>query len=49
MIQTLRLGRLALPTYPLLVILGFYAGLWLAARAAARRGLNPDHLYNAGL
>ena len=48
MLTTLRLGPLALPTYPLLIIFGLYAGLWLAARVAARRGLNPDHLYNAG-
>jgi phosphatidylglycerol:prolipoprotein diacylglycerol transferase len=48
MLPTLRIGPLALPTYPLLLILGFYVGLWLAAKVAARRGLNPDHLYNAG-
>jgi phosphatidylglycerol:prolipoprotein diacylglycerol transferase len=48
MLTTLRLGPLALPTFPLLIIFGLYAGLWLAARAATRRGLNPDHLYNAG-
>jgi phosphatidylglycerol:prolipoprotein diacylglycerol transferase len=48
MITTVRLGPLALPTYPVLLILGFYLGLWLAARTAARRGLHPDHLYNAG-
>ena len=48
MLPTLRIGPLALPTHPLLLILGFYLGLWLAAKVAARRGLNPDHLYNAG-
>lgn len=48
MLTTLRIGPLALPTYPLLIILGLYLGLWLAARVAARKGLNPDHLYNAG-
>ncbi|MCS7038568.1 MAG: prolipoprotein diacylglyceryl transferase [Anaerolineae bacterium] len=48
MLTTVRLGPLALPTYPVLLILGFYLGLWLAARTAARRGLHPDHLYNAG-
>ncbi len=48
MLPTLRLGPLALPTYPLLIILGLYLGLWLAARVGARRGLDPDHLYNAG-
>lgn len=48
MIPTLQIGRLALPTGPLLIILGFYLALWLAARVGARRGLAPDHLYNAG-
>lgn len=48
MITTLRLGPLALPTYPVLLILGFYLGLWLAAKTAGRRGVHPDHLYNAG-
>lgn len=48
MLTTLRIGPVALPTYPLLIILGLYLGLWLAARVAARRGLQPDHLYNAG-
>ena len=48
MLPTLQIGPLALPTHPLLLILGFYLGLWLAAKVAARRGLNPDHLYNAG-
>lgn len=48
MITTLRLGPLALPTYPVLLILGFYLGLWLAAKTAGRRGIHPDHLYNAG-
>lgn len=48
MISTLHLGPVALPTYPLLALLGFYLGLWLAAQIAARRGINPDHLYNLG-
>ncbi len=48
MLPTLQIGPLALPTHPLLLILGFYLGLWLAEKVAARRGLNPDHLYNAG-
>lgn len=48
MLTTLRIGPLALPTYPLLIILGLFLGLWLAAKVAARRGLNPDHLYNSG-
>ncbi|RME82432.1 MAG: hypothetical protein D6775_10920 [Caldilineae bacterium] len=48
MLQSFQLGPLALPTYPLLLILGFYLGLFWAARTAQRRGLDPDHVYNAG-
>ncbi len=48
MLTTIHLGPLALPTYPLLALLGFYLGLWLAARTAARRHINPDHIYNLG-
>lgn len=48
MIENLRIGPLSLPTSPLLLILGFYLGLWFAARVAARRRLDADHLYNAG-
>lgn len=48
MFPTIHLGPLALPTYPLLALAGFYLGLWLAAQVAARRGLDPDHIYNLG-
>ena len=45
---TISIGPASLPTYPLLVLLGYFGGLWFAAKIAARRGLNPDHLYNMG-
>ncbi len=48
MIPTLQLGPVALPTYPLLALLGFYLGLWLAAKIAVRRQIDPDHIYNMG-
>jgi len=48
MLPAIHLGPVALPTYPLLALLGFYFGLWLAAQVAMRRGLDPDHVYNLG-
>lgn len=48
MIPTISLGPLSLPTYPLVIMLGYFFGLWFAARVAARRGIDPDHLYNMG-
>ncbi len=48
MLQSINIGPLALPTYPLLLLAGFYVGLWLAAKVAGQRGINPDHIFNAG-
>ncbi len=48
MIPTIPLGPASLPTYPLLLLLGYFIGLWFAAKVGARRGLDPDHLYNMG-
>ena len=48
MLTTIRIGPLALPTSPLLIIFGFYAGVWVAASIGSRRGITADHLYNAG-
>lgn len=39
----------SLQAYPLLLLLAVWAGLWLSARAARRRGTDGDHLYNLGL
>lgn len=49
MLPALQLGPFVLPTYPLALILAGWAALAVAARAAKRLGLDPDHLYNAGL
>ena len=48
MYPTLAIGPLSLPTYPLLILLGYFFGLWFASKVAARRGLDPDHFYNMG-
>ena len=48
MYPTLSIGPLSLPTYPLLLMLGYFLGLWFASKVAARRGLDPDHFYNMG-
>jgi phosphatidylglycerol:prolipoprotein diacylglycerol transferase len=49
MYPTLLIGTVAIPTYPLLMLLALWAGLWLAAWRASRQGLDGDHIYNAGL
>jgi phosphatidylglycerol:prolipoprotein diacylglycerol transferase len=49
MLPTLLIGSVALPTYPLLLLVALWAGMWLAARQAVSLGLDGDHVYNAGL
>jgi phosphatidylglycerol:prolipoprotein diacylglycerol transferase len=49
MLPILQVGPLALPTYPLALMLAFWTALAAAARLAVRGGLDGDHLYNAGL
>jgi phosphatidylglycerol:prolipoprotein diacylglycerol transferase len=39
-------GEFFLPTYGLLVALGFLAGLWVASRLARLSGLDPDKIVN---
>ena len=48
MYPILQLGPLALPTGPLTLILGFWLFLASGARRAAHKGLDGDHVYNAG-
>ena len=43
----LRLGPLALRWYSLMIMVGVMAGVWLSARFAEKRGLNPDDIYTA--
>jgi prolipoprotein diacylglyceryltransferase len=49
MLPTLSIGSLALPTFPLLLLGGFWGGMWLASYRAEQFGLDGDHVYNAGL
>jgi phosphatidylglycerol:prolipoprotein diacylglycerol transferase len=49
MLPVLQLGPFALQTYPLALILAGWVALSVAARAAKRLGLDPDHVHNAGL
>jgi phosphatidylglycerol:prolipoprotein diacylglycerol transferase len=49
MLPVIQLGPLVLPTYPLALILAGWVALSVAARAAKRLNLDPDHVYNAGL
>ena len=49
MLPILQLGPLALPVYPISLLLAFWAGLALSARAARRLGVDGDHIWNAGL
>ena len=49
MLPTLLIGSIALPTYPLLLLVALWVGMWLAAYRAKQLGLDGDHIYNAGL
>lgn len=42
MVPVLQLGSITLPTAPLVLLLGVWAGAWLAEREAARLDLNGD-------
>jgi phosphatidylglycerol:prolipoprotein diacylglycerol transferase len=43
------IGDFFLPTYGVLVALGFLAGLWVASKLARRAGLDPDKVVNVGV
>lgn len=45
----LQIGPVALPVYPLALVLAFWAALAVAARVAQPLGVDGDHLWNAGL
>jgi len=47
--KLISLGDFFLPTYGLLVALGFLSALWLCARLAHRSGLDPDKVTNLGV
>jgi phosphatidylglycerol:prolipoprotein diacylglycerol transferase len=44
-----QLGPFTLHSYGLLVVLGFGAGLWMAARQARRSGLDPGRVLDLGI
>jgi phosphatidylglycerol---prolipoprotein diacylglyceryl transferase len=48
MLPVLQLGPLALPVYPLSLLLAVWAALAAGAWAARRQGVAGDHIYNAG-
>ncbi len=43
------IGAFSMPTYGLLVALGFLAGLWLTTRLAARAGISSETVLNLGV
>jgi phosphatidylglycerol:prolipoprotein diacylglycerol transferase len=45
--SVIQVGPLALPVFPLAVLLGGWLGLEISARLARRLGLNGDHIYNS--
>jgi phosphatidylglycerol:prolipoprotein diacylglycerol transferase len=47
--KLISIGDFFLPTYGLLVALGFLSALWLTARLARRSGLDPDKVTNLGV
>ena len=49
MYPTLQIGSLSIQTYPLTLLLAGWAALVVGARYATRRGIDGDHIYNAGL
>ena len=49
MLPVLQIGPLAIQTYPLALVLAGWVSLAIAARVASRKGIDGDHIYNAGL
>lgn len=49
MLPTLNIGSIALPTYPLMLLVALWVGMAVAAWQARQVGLDGDHFYNAGL
>ena len=41
------IGHFAVRWYGVFIALGLIAGMWLAAREARRKGLDPNHIYDA--
>lgn len=49
MLTHIRLGPAVIPSYPFLILIGLWAGMWLAAKEADRLSIEGDHIYNIGL
>jgi prolipoprotein diacylglyceryltransferase len=49
MLPVLQIGPLALPIYPLSLLLAIWAALAAGSWATRRQGISGDHIYNAGL
>ncbi len=49
MLPTLSIGSIALPTYPLFLLVALWIGMGVSAARARQFGLDGDHVYNAGL
>jgi len=47
--QLIKIGDFFLPTYGVLVTLGFLAGLWVVSRLAVRSGLDREAVLNLGI
>lgn len=47
--EIISIGDFMVPTYGVLVALGFLAGIWIAARLAKQSGLDPDKVTNLGV
>ena len=49
MLPTLSIGSVALPTYPLLLLIALWVGMAVSAYRAGQLEVDGDHIYNAGL
>lgn len=49
MVPYLNIAGFTLQSYPLLLLLAVWSGLWLAARRARQLGLESDHVYGVGI
>ena len=47
--QAFSIGDIFLPTYGVMVALGFLSAIWLTGRLARRSGLNPEQVTNLGV
>lgn len=47
--QLIKIGDFFIPTYGVLITLGFLAGLWLSARLAKRRGMDANQVVDLGI